>query len=167
MDDLIVPSTPAPTDTCDLPPFVRETVVLTKQDYIELTAQANYYKARHQRSLEREAQLKQQLACEQAKVRELTQRLYGKKSETHRKREQTHSNDSHTKPHPRGQQAGSKGHGRTQRPDLPVITEVRDLADNDKQCSCCGLPYKALNTEDSDIIEIEVRAYTRRIKRKQ
>ncbi|MCP3877760.1 MAG: transposase, partial [Sulfitobacter sp.] len=67
----------------------------------------------------------------------------------------------------RGQQPGSRGHGRTQRPDLPVIDDEIDLADAEKFCSTCGLPHRrnpALD-EHSDVIEVEVKAYIRRLRR--
>lgn len=150
-----------------LPPFAQEKVILTRHEYIELKAQINFYKAEHQRAVERESTLKQKLAEEQAKVRDLTQRLYGKKSESRKKTEKALFDGPKVSARSRGQQQGSKGHGRTPRPDLPIVIETRDVAEEQKHCDCCGLPYKAFGTEDSDIIEVEVRAYTRRVKRKK
>jgi hypothetical protein len=62
-------------------PFSQQTVVLTKQDYIALKWQANYWRAQHEQSLKREAALKAQVQALEAQIRDLTQRLYGKKSE--------------------------------------------------------------------------------------
>ena len=73
--------TPIPAEQAVDLPFARETVVLSKLAFIELTWQRNYYKAQHERVLAREAELKQLLEQERAKVRDLNQRLYGKKSE--------------------------------------------------------------------------------------
>ena len=67
----------------------------------------------------------------------------------------------------RGQQTGSRGHGRTDRPGLPVVYEESELPHNEKICSSCGLPYQrnpALD-EKSNVIEVEVRAHIRRINR--
>jgi transposase len=67
----------------------------------------------------------------------------------------------------RGQQPGSRGHGRTPRPDLPVVGEQSELPEDKQSCPICGLPYgrnPALD-EHSDVIEIEVKAHIRRIKR--
>src|SRR5262252_1272998 len=70
-------------ETCDnATPFAQQNVVLTKQAYIELTWKANYWQAQHARSVEREAALTAQVALLEATVRDLTQRLYGTKSET-------------------------------------------------------------------------------------
>ena len=70
-------------------------------------------------------------------------------------------------PRPRGQQKGSKGHGRTPRPDLPIIEEEHDIAAENTLCLVCTKPYKLLSqTEDSNIVEIKVNSYIRRVKRK-
>src|SRR3989449_9786841 len=65
----------------DATPFSQQSVMLTKQTYIELTWKANYWQAQHARSVEREAALTAQVASLEATIRDLTQRLYGTKSE--------------------------------------------------------------------------------------
>src|SRR2546422_9252482 len=65
----------------DATPFAQQNVVLTKQAYIELTWKANYWQAQHARWVEREAALTAKVALLEATVRDLTQRLYGTKSE--------------------------------------------------------------------------------------
>ena len=62
-------------------PFSQQRVVLTKQVYIELRWKANYWQAQHARSVEREAALTAKVASTEAMIRDLTQRLYGTKSE--------------------------------------------------------------------------------------
>ena len=62
-------------------PFAQQTVVLTKQAYIELTWQAHYWRAQYEQLLERAAALKAEVEAHQATIRDLTQRLYGTKSE--------------------------------------------------------------------------------------
>ncbi len=67
----------------------------------------------------------------------------------------------------RGQQPGRPGHGRTQRPDLPIVHNERDLADAEKCCPTCGLPHlptPALD-EHSKVLEVEVKAHVRHIRR--
>ncbi len=52
-------------------------------------------------------------------------------------------------------------------PDLPVVHDEIDLADAEKFCPTCGLPHQrnpALD-EHSDVIEVEVKAHVRRIRR--
>src|SRR5439155_24037403 len=65
----------------DVTPFSQQSVVLTKQAYIQLKWEANYWRAQHTRLLEREAALKAEVETLHATIRDLTQRLYGAKSE--------------------------------------------------------------------------------------
>ncbi len=65
----------------------------------------------------------------------------------------------------RGQQPGAAGHGRTRRPALGEKSERRDPPKDARVCPCCGKPYVANGERSSTLIEIEVRAHTRRIVR--
>src|SRR2546422_4989545 len=78
---LISSSEPAPVHRSGPPPFSQQTVVLTKQTYIELTWEANYWRAQHARLVEREVALKGAVEALQSTIRDLTQRLYGAKNE--------------------------------------------------------------------------------------
>ena len=69
---VIAPSELAPVNGKGATPFAQQTVVLTKQAYIELTWQANYWRAQYEQLLEREAALKAAVAAQQATSRELT-----------------------------------------------------------------------------------------------
>ncbi len=149
-------------------PFSQKTIQLTQEEHIKLKWDANYWQGLHKQLKQKNQTLIQELETANATIRDLKQRLYGKKSEKGGKK-----NDH--PPHPgqpaiprsRGQQKGSKGHGRTQRPDLPVVEETHDIAPENKQCSICGDTYKPLTqTEDSEIVEIEVKGYVRKVKRK-
>ena len=65
----------------------------------------------------------------------------------------------------RGQQAGGPGHGRTPRPETERKPEIHDPPEAERACSCCGLPYVLNGSHDSEIVEIEVRAHVRTIRR--
>ena len=65
----------------------------------------------------------------------------------------------------RGQQPGAPGHGRTQRPGLEERTEEHNPPSDARVCEGCGSPYTANGTEESALVEIEVRAYRRVIRR--
>jgi len=54
---------------------------------------------------------------------------------------------------------GSKGHGRTLKPDLVIKDEYIDLSPEAKCCSICGKAYIPNGTENSEIVEVEVKAY--------
>lgn len=61
-------------------------------------------------------------------------------------------------PKKRGKQKGAKGYGRKLRKHLPFEEFVHDLADDDKCCPQCGLPFEPLPfTEDSEQIHWEVK----------
>ena len=148
-------------------PFSQQTVVLTKQTYIELKWKANYWQAQYERLVEREATLKADVEALQATIRGLTQRLYGAKSE------QAAGPDSAgafqaTSPRKRGQQPGSPGHGRSDRSALPVVAEVHDVSEAAKHCPICGEALRPVpGAEESTIIEVQIQAHMRRIQRQR
>lgn len=147
-------------------PFSRQHVWLSKQEHIELKSQIAFWKAQHERALKREKALEKDLEKAKGEIRDLRQRLYGRKSEKAAPRDDwafTGGGSSR----PRGQQKGAKGHGRTARPQLPVEEVVQDLPTGTPCCAICQQPYLPFfRTEDSDVIEVQVRAHVRRIKRK-
>jgi len=149
----------------DATPFSQQSVVLTKQAYIELTWKANYWQAQHARSVEREAILTAQVASLEATVRDLTQRLYGTKSEKSAGPDHVGSSKP-ASARPRGQQPGSQGHGRSDRAALPVVVEVHDLSEAAQHCPACGKAFTPLpGAEESSIIEVQIQAHLRRIQR--
>ncbi len=115
-------------------PFATVYVTLTKQAHIELVTQANYWKSCHhratlrQRSAElehrraldqaalREAALRSELEAAQAKIRDLQQRVFGRKSE--RSKGANESRSTVLSGRPRGHQRGKPGHGRKMHPCL-------------------------------------------------
>src|SRR2546427_5648183 len=155
----------APVHRSGTTPFSQQTMVLTKQAYIELKWEANYWRAQHARLVEREAALKGEVEALQSTIRDLTQRLYGAKSEKSACPDRT-GESTLANPRKRGQQPGSTGHGRSDRTALPVVTEVRDLSEAAKHCPACGKAFAPFpGAESSDVIEIEVQAHIRRIQR--
>lgn len=154
----------------DVLPFEGKQVTLTQREYIELKHSANYWKVQHSRACAREATLKRKLEEKLAIIRDLNHRLYGKSSESSSGTDKVPDSDSPPKDPPvkrsRGQQEGAASHGRTQRPDLPVKEETIKL--NENCCPNCAAEYIPFpGYEESEIIEIDVRAYTRRIKRQR
>src|SRR6266850_907245 len=155
----------APANAKHATPFSQQTVVLTKQDYIELKWEANYWRAQHARLVEREAALKGDVEALQSTIRDLTQRLYGAKSEQSACPDRPGASTL-ANPRKRGQQPGSTGHGRSDRTALPVVTEVHDLSEAAQHCPACGKAFAPFpGAESSDVIEIQVQAHMRRIQR--
>jgi transposase len=149
-------------------PFSQQWVRITKQEHIDLTARASYWEAQHARAKSEIDKLRQEVALKDAKIKDLQNRLFGKKSEKKRPLKSERDDQANTaSKRKRGQQPGSAGHGRTKRPDLPIIADEQDLDENRKRCPTCGLPHlpnPALD-EYSDVIEVEVKAHVRRIRR--
>ena len=94
---------------------------------------------------------------------ELRKTVFGRKSE--KSRPAGGSSDAGKEKRPRGQQPGAKGHGRTPRPDLGARTETLKPDPDECVCRNCGRPYVANGAHESEIIEIEVKAHVRRIRR--
>ncbi len=141
-------------------------ILISEQEFLQLKWEVGYWKSLFKRAKEREEDLKKQLQEKEGKIRDLTKRLFGKSNEKTSSGKNKGNSKPPKKPRPRGQQKGSNGHGRTPKPDLVIKDEYIDLLPEDKCCLLCGRPYAPNGTEDSEIIEVEVKAHIRRIKRK-
>jgi transposase len=122
----------------------------------------------HDRGLQREAPLKQRIAALEARVRLREQQLFGRKTETSAAAtlNATPTNGVAPPRRPRGQQRGHKGPRRRDYSHLPAVPEEHAIPDADCCCRCCGRPFAPVSgTEDSTILEIEVKAHRRLIRR--
>ncbi len=167
-------------------PFACEYVTITKQEHIRLKIEAQRWQILHRKALGRsqwreqryarilrelkaqaertQAKLRLKLEEQRAKVRDLQKRLFGGKSERHKGCELRCQGDV-SRAH-RGQRRGARGHGRTMQSDLPVRHE--ELGLTQAHCSHCGLAFRIFpGTEDSEILEIEVKAYRRAVHRRR
>ena len=70
-------------------------------------------------------------------------------------------------PPKRGQRRDRPGPPRRDYSHLPVVEELRELPEDQRVCPQCGAALSPSDTEDSEQIEIEVRAYRRRIRRRR
>ena len=86
----------------------------------------------------------------------LSRALYGRKSE---------QQDKPGSERKRGQQRGAPGHGRTQRPGLKERTEEHNPPPDACVCGRCGQPYAPNGAGESTLVEIEVKAHKRVIRR--
>jgi transposase len=165
-------------------PFSQEWVTLSKQEHIELVMQARYWKSQHERAVQREQRLhsalraqhlqaeqreaafRSQLQLAQAKIRDLQQRMYGRKSERRWSVEGALHTAAAASSRPRGQQRGAPGHGRVRLKHLPCIEETIEV--DSPQCPACGEPlHEFPGTDDSEVLEIDVKAYRRVIRRRR
>lgn len=161
-------------------PFELELVTLTKREHIELVMQAKQWKSLHERVVrrlefadrrhqfemaqarQREDRLKSELDVARAQIRDLRQRVFGAKTE------QSSSIDAAAPAiavvgRPRGQQRGRAGHGRTRLTQLPAKVQEQT---SQACCPRCGLGLSEFpGTQDAEVLEIEVKAYRRVIRR--
>jgi len=135
-------------------------VTIAKQEYLHLTRTAAYWKGQHKQAISREEALKKIIEEQKAKIRDLNKRLFGKKSEKKSSGKKEDVNKLSSSICSRGQQSGSKGHGRTLHPDLPSVEEPVNFI-TVPTCSNCGTLYVPNNCKKSEIIEVEVKAYKR------
>lgn len=129
---------------------------------------AAYWEAQHHRALQRIQLLQRENAELQAKLRLREQQLFGSRSEAASPSSQDSSPTQPTPSKPRGQQRGKPGPPRRDHSHLPAVEEIRDLPQDQKACSACGQPFDDFaGTEDSEVLEVEVKAYRRVIRRKR
>ena len=166
------------------PPLAIEFVTISRQEHIALKWAANYWQTAHRKAVDRfkwrelryqrilrelkatgvksNAALQAELELAKGQVRDLQSRVFASKSE--RRKHCEGRNETASCRRPRGQQHGSTGHGRTMQTQLPARHEDATL--DKTQCPKCGLAFNNLvDTEDSQVLEIEVKAYRRVIHR--
>ena len=108
---------------------------------IQLRQQAHYYQSLHARALTKQQEQAGQIEVLKAKVAELQKRLFG------RKRERGFSSEAWLAKRRlhrcRGQQRGTRGHGRRRRTTLPREEVVVEAPLAQRICARCGLPFEA------------------------
>lgn len=127
-----------------------------------------YWEALHNKAKLRISELEQHNALLQAQLRLREQQLFGTKSEAGAGPSQALTPPQTPSKKPRGQQPGRPSPKRRDHSHLPSVVEVLDLPDAANACSGCGLPFAPFaGTEDSEILEVEVNAYRRVIRRRR
>ncbi len=135
-----------------------------KEEYISLRWAAAYWKARHREAVRREADLKSENEELRARIRELEGRLYGRSSERSVGEGKSPSRRQ-VSARPRGQQPGSRGHGRSSLDRLEAREEVSDLPEEQQKCPRCGRRLDPFpGTDDAQVVEIETRVWRRVIR---
>ena len=137
-------------------------IFISEKEYVGLKCEVGFWRSLHHKAVLREEALKKKVKEQEGQIHDLKNRLFGKKSE----KKSFGKKDGKQKPlkskRPRGQQPGSKGHGRTERPHLPQKKEVIDFP-KIPTCSKCGELYTLDESKESEIIEVDVKAYKRKI----
>jgi transposase len=119
-------------------------------------------------ALEREALLRQENEHLRAQLRLREHQLFGRTTEASAATAPTPPPAGSDGPprRPRGQQRGWPGPRRRDHSHLPAVIEDREIPAAQGCCRRCGRPFAPVRgTEDSTILEVEVRAHRRVIRR--
>jgi transposase len=150
---------------------LRQEVSRVRRENLELRQQVGYWKAQHARAVQRLRHGEAEVERLHGENRQLQNQLFGRKSEKSSSADRTNSLDGEEEesspPRPRGQQPDRPGPGRRDYRHLPVQEDIRELPAAQRICPQCGQALTPSDTEDSEQIEIEVRAYRRRIRRRR
>jgi transposase len=154
--------------TCSAPPIPQGPCPVCPRlaQEFEPWRQAAYYKTMLDRAVAREAQLHQEIARLQAQLRLREQQLFGRKADSTATAEGSARPDR--TPRPRGQQRGKPGPKRRDYSHLPAIEQVVELPPEQQCCEHCGRSFASFpGTDDTTVLEVEVRAHRRIYRRRR
>jgi transposase len=144
-----------------------------QRENLELRQQVGYWKSRHRDALGRVTALEQKVEQLEGEKRQLQADLFGRRSEARPGNDRSNDledpqDDSQGPQRNRGQQPGNPGPKRRDYSHLPVREKFLELPPEQCVCPRCGQPLlRRSDTEDSELIEIEVCAYRRVIHRRR
>lgn len=139
-----------------------------RQELIQARTEAAMYRSQHAKALERESVSKAEIAALEEKLLYERSMRFGSSGGKGPGRNERQKNGKSVTSRGRGQQPGNPVPKRRSNVELPVKEEVVTFADGVKLCPRCGLPQKLLPMEAiSEVVEIEVKSYKRRIHRHQ
>src|SRR3954469_13296709 len=181
MDSMLVDPLPA-TEPAGLSELVRQLsrevlqlrqeVDELRRENAELRQQVGYWKAMHARAVHRAELLEAEIEQLRGENRTLQDQLFGRKSERASSQDRSNRLEGEEDPAPssppkRGQRKDWPGPTRRDYSHLPVVEDLRELPEQRRVCPRCGTTLTPSDTEDSEQIEIEARAYRRRIRRRR
>lgn len=148
---------------------LRAEVASLRRENSELRQQVGYWKSRHADALRRITVLEQENEHLRGENRRLQAQHFGRKSE--KQSSQDRSNHLEGLAEDKPQREPSKPQKSPQRraqPHLPIIEQIIELPADQRACPQCGKPRQAMTaTEDSEQIEIDVKAHRRVLRRKR
>jgi len=147
-------------------------VAQLRREVAELRQQVGYWKGMFEQAKRKNEKLQKEVDSLRAENRQLKDRLFAAKSEKKPPKDRSNGlDDAKTGKEPRrprGQQLDTPGPRRRDHSHLPVVEEEVELPPDETACPKCGKPAAEMNeTEDSEVIEVEVRAHRRKIRRKR
>ena len=166
------PETPVSCADCPALRRVERELGALRREVSELRCEVGYWKSRHADAVKRIEGLKEELQQAQGQVRVLQAKLFGRKSEksgvSDRSNELLDPAEAAIGRKNRGAQPGHAGHRRRDYSHLPVTEEFVSLPEESLICPICGKPAAMMSdSEDSEVLEIDVRAHRRRFRRRR
>jgi transposase len=159
---------PVTLPTCSAPPITQGPcpVCPRLEKEFEPWRQAAYWQAMHHRAVQREKLLHEENERLHARIRSLEQQLFGRKADS------PATGDGPARPtrspRPRGQRRGKPGPKRRDYSHLPAIEQIVELPAEAQRCPDCGQPFASFpGTDDTTILEVEVRAHRRVYRRRR
>jgi transposase len=151
---------------------LRQEVTGLRRENAELRQQVGYWKAQHARAVQRAERLEADLEQLRGENRELRDQLFGRKTETASAQDRSNHLEGEddqppATPPKKGQRKDRPGPVRRDYSHLPAVEDFRELPEDQRACPQCGEPLSPSDTEDSQQIEIDVKAYRRLIRRRR
>jgi transposase len=182
MEGLLVEARRQESDTGDWAEVIRELrqelaelrceVASLRRENLELRQQVGYWKGMHARASERIAVLEQENEQFRGENRRLQQQLFGQKTEKQSRKDRSNyleglDDEAAVGPQARPKKK-QKGPKRRDFSHLPAQEEVIELPKDERTCPACGQPLREMtDSEDSEQIEIDVKAHRRVIRRRR
>ena len=149
---------------------LREEVATLRRENLELRQQVGYWKAMHAKVREQNEALQEEIEHLRAENRRLRQQHFGQKTEKQSTKDRSNHLEGFDEEEPSDSKKKKKRPGPKRRDfsHLPVQEEVIEVPADQQICATCQEPLAPMSdTEDSEQIEIEVKAYRRLIRRRR
>jgi transposase len=164
--------TPETLVSCANCPAVQRLERALEQLRRDFRREVGYWKSQHAKAVQRIEELKEELDQSRGQVHALQDKLFGRKTEKSasgdRSNDLSDPEEVVATVKKRGAQPGHAGHGRRDYSHLSVVEEFVALPEESLICPICGkLAAMMSGTEDSEVLEIDVRAHRRRIRRRR
>ena len=157
-------------DTPDEIAILRAQLLILRRENLEFRQQAGYWKSCHERALERIKKLQLVIEELRGQNRQLQDHQFGTSTEKQSKADRSNTLEGfdEKEPDPTQPKKPQVVPKRRNYDHLPAKTEVIELPVEQQTCPKCGQPrVEMTDTEDSEQLEIEVKAYRRVIHRKR
>jgi transposase len=151
-------------------PHLRGEVARLQRENLELRQQVGYWKGMHAQALRRIEELQREAEHLRGENKKLQAQLFGQRSEKQSPADRSNHLQGEETTSPRrkkGQQPQRPGPKRRDYSHLATEEELRELPEDQRVCPKCGQALTPTDAEESELIEIDVRAYRRKIRRRR